>query len=102
MAARTRPDESVRCARGVGEGSDRLRQFLHQQRIEIVVHRFGGTALFGRALLLHHWCRIGTKGRRRLDPHPDPGAACNALAQLARQKRRRGYLPRAIGVLIAA
>ncbi len=47
--------------------------------------------LFGRALLLRHWGRIGTAGRRRLDPHPDPGAAINALARLAAQKRRRGY-----------
>src|SRR5271167_3056028 len=47
--------------------------------------------LFGRALLVRHWGRIGTKGRRRLDPHPDPGAAINALAALLRAKRRRGY-----------
>ena len=51
--------------------------------------------LFGRALLVRQWGRIGTEGRRRLDPHPDPGAAINALAHLARQKRRRGYQDRA-------
>jgi len=50
--------------------------------------------LFGRALLMRQWGRIGTEGRRRLDPHPDPGAALNALAGLARQKRRRGYQDR--------
>jgi predicted DNA-binding WGR domain protein len=50
--------------------------------------------LFGRALLVRHWGRIGTKGRRRLDPHPDPGAAINALARLARARRRRGYRDR--------
>lgn len=50
--------------------------------------------LFGRALLLRQWGRLGTEGRRRLDPHPDPGAALNALASLARQKRRRGYQDR--------
>jgi predicted DNA-binding WGR domain protein len=50
--------------------------------------------LFGRALLLRHWGRIGTEGRLRLDPHPDPGAALNALAHLVRQKRRRGYQDR--------
>ncbi len=50
--------------------------------------------LFGRALLLRQWGRIGTEGRRRLDPHPDPGAALNALAQLAQSKRRRGYQDR--------
>jgi predicted DNA-binding WGR domain protein len=47
--------------------------------------------LFGCALLARQWGRIGTQGRVRLDPHPDPGAAINALAQLARAKRRRGY-----------
>ena len=52
--------------------------------------------LFGRALLARQWGRIGTEGRRRLDPHPDPGAALNALAHLARQKRRRGYQDRGV------
>jgi predicted DNA-binding WGR domain protein len=47
--------------------------------------------LFGRALLARHWGRLGTPGRIRLDPHPDAGAAINALARLARSKRRRGY-----------
>ena len=47
--------------------------------------------LFGRALLLCQWGRIGTEGRRRLDPHPDPGAAINALARLVGRRRRRGY-----------
>jgi predicted DNA-binding WGR domain protein len=51
--------------------------------------------LFGRALLVRHWGRIGTHGRRRLDPYPDPGAAINALARLLRAKRRRGYQDRA-------
>ncbi len=50
--------------------------------------------LFGCALLVRHWGRIGTEGRRRLEPHPDAGAALNALAALARQKRRRGYRDR--------
>jgi predicted DNA-binding WGR domain protein len=50
--------------------------------------------LFGHALLLRQWGRIRTEGRRRLDPHPDPGAAINALAALARQKRRPGYRDR--------
>ena len=51
--------------------------------------------LFGRALLARHWGRIGTQGRLRLDPHPDAGAALNALTRLARTKRRRGYRDRA-------
>src|SRR5690242_15190045 len=50
--------------------------------------------LFGRALLLRHWGRIGTEGRHRLDPHPDPDVAVNALALLAGRKRRRGYQDR--------
>ena len=50
--------------------------------------------LFDRALLSRHWGRIGTEGRRRLDPFPDAGAAANALARLERQKRRRGYATR--------
>lgn len=50
--------------------------------------------LFGRALLVRQWGRIGTEGRRRLDPHSDPGAAINALAVLPRTKRRRGYQDR--------
>jgi predicted DNA-binding WGR domain protein len=51
--------------------------------------------LFGRTMLVRRWGRIGTSGRQRLDPHPDAGAALNALAQLVRAKRRRGYRERA-------
>jgi predicted DNA-binding WGR domain protein len=47
--------------------------------------------LFGRTMLVQRWGRIGTVGRQRLDPHPDAGSALNALAELARAKRRRGY-----------
>ena len=50
--------------------------------------------LFGRALLVRHWGRIGTRGHHRRDPHPDPGAAINALARLAHARRRRGYRDR--------
>jgi len=52
--------------------------------------------LFGRALLFRQWGRIGTVGRRRLDPHHDPGAAINALADILRAKRRRGYQDRTL------
>jgi predicted DNA-binding WGR domain protein len=51
--------------------------------------------LFGRALLVRQWGQIGTEGRRRLDPFPDPGAALNALKRLEGSKRRRGYQPSA-------
>jgi predicted DNA-binding WGR domain protein len=50
--------------------------------------------LFGRATLIRHWGRIGTQGRMRLDAHPDPGSALNALGALVRTKRRRGYRER--------
>ena len=50
--------------------------------------------LFGRALLVRPWGRIGTEGHCRLDPHPDPGAAVNALADILRTKRRRDYQDR--------
>ena len=51
-------------------------------------------SLLGGALLMRQWGRIGTEGRRRLDPYPDPGAAQNALAALTQAKRRRGYVDR--------
>ena len=51
--------------------------------------------LFGRALLVRQWGRIGPEGPRRLDPHPDLGAAINALCDILRAKRRRGYQDRA-------
>jgi predicted DNA-binding WGR domain protein len=51
--------------------------------------------LFGGALLMRHWGRIGTAGRQRLDLHPDAGAAVNAMAAIVRAKTRRGYRPRA-------
>jgi predicted DNA-binding WGR domain protein len=53
--------------------------------------------LFGRALLMRQWGRIGTEGHRRLDPHSDPGAALNALARILRAKRGRGYEDRKAG-----
>jgi len=47
--------------------------------------------LFGRALLVRHFGRIGTAGRRKLEPFPDAGAAVNMLSKLLRAKLRRGY-----------
>jgi predicted DNA-binding WGR domain protein len=47
--------------------------------------------LFGRALLVRHFGRIGTAGRRKLEPFPDAGAAVNMLGKLLRAKLRRGY-----------
>jgi predicted DNA-binding WGR domain protein len=71
----------------------RIRPALHEwryYRMEI------WPDLFGRALLVRQWGRIGTEGYRRLDPHPDPGAAINALADILRAKRRRGYQDRTV------
>src|ERR1700728_3241069 len=68
---------------------------IHPERNE---HRFYRMEvwpdLFGRALLVRHWGRIGTEGHRRLDPHPDPGAAINARANILIAKRRRRYQDR--------
>jgi predicted DNA-binding WGR domain protein len=50
--------------------------------------------LLGRTMLVRRWVRIGTSGRQRLDPNPEAGAALNALAQLVRANRRRGYRER--------
>jgi predicted DNA-binding WGR domain protein len=54
--------------------------------------------LFGGALLMRHWGRIGTAGRVRLDQHRDQAAAIKALAEIVRVKckrgeQRRGQLP---------
>ena len=50
--------------------------------------------LFGRVLLMRQWGRIGSEGRRRLDPYPDHVAALDALAAIETAKRRRGYRDR--------
>jgi predicted DNA-binding WGR domain protein len=50
--------------------------------------------LFGRALLVRHFGRIGTAGRRKLEPFSDAGAAVNMLGRLLRAKLRRGYAAR--------
>lgn len=49
--------------------------------------------LFGGAVLVRQWGRIGTRGTQRLDHHPDEGAAVNALADQIVIRRRRGYTP---------
>jgi predicted DNA-binding WGR domain protein len=50
--------------------------------------------LLGGALLVRQWGRIGTEGRRRLDPYPDAGAALNALVTIERTTRKRCYINR--------
>ena len=48
-------------------------------------------SLFGDAVLVREWGRIGTRGRRRLDLFADVAAAREAFRRLARAKLRRGY-----------
>lgn len=48
-------------------------------------------SLFGDAVLVREWGRIGTRGRRRLDLFADDAAAREAFARLAGAKLRRGY-----------
>jgi predicted DNA-binding WGR domain protein len=50
--------------------------------------------LFGRAMLVRQWGRIGTEGRRRFEAYPDPGTAVDALIKRLRSKRKRGYVDR--------
>jgi predicted DNA-binding WGR domain protein len=55
--------------------------------------------LFGGALLMRQWGRIGTAGRQCFDMHSDAGAAVNALAVIARGQEQTG-LPAAPHLLI--
>ena len=70
---------------------------LHLRRIDPVrnARRFYKMSvqrdLFGCASLIRVWGRIGTCGRQMIDTYPDEGVAVNALMDLAKQKRRRGY-----------
>lgn len=50
-----------------------------------------GIDLFGTVGLARTWGRIGRSARMRFDPLPDLGTALDALAAVARGKRRRGY-----------
>ncbi len=47
--------------------------------------------LFGGASLIRHWGRIGTNGQEMMETFDDSPAAADAMAQLERTKRRRGY-----------
>lgn len=50
--------------------------------------------LFGGATLVREWGRIGSSGQVRVEPFADEGLAVDALAEIVRQKRRRGYMDR--------
>jgi predicted DNA-binding WGR domain protein len=47
--------------------------------------------LFGTVRLVRNWGRIGTKGQELLEIHADEFEAGQALEDLVRLKRRRGY-----------
>jgi len=47
--------------------------------------------LFGEWVLVREWGRIGGGGRLRLDLYPSAGYAIDALLELTRRKRRKGY-----------
>lgn len=49
------------------------------------------SSLFGGAVLVREWGRIGTLGRRRLDLYATAAQAQDALRRLAASKVRRGY-----------
>ncbi|MDH4984042.1 WGR domain-containing protein [Aminobacter anthyllidis] len=49
------------------------------------------SSLFGDAVLVREWGRIGTLGRRRLDLYADAVQAQEALRRLAACKFLRGY-----------
>jgi predicted DNA-binding WGR domain protein len=47
--------------------------------------------LFGTVRLVRNWGRIGTSGQEVVEIHDDELEAGQALEELARLKRRRGY-----------
>lgn len=47
--------------------------------------------LFGQAVLLKQWGRIGTGGRERAEVAPDEATALLWLRRIEAAKRRRGY-----------
>lgn len=49
--------------------------------------------LFGGAVLIRQWGRIGGKGRELREWWPDAAGAGEALALWARRKTRKGYAP---------
>ncbi len=51
-------------------------------------------SLFGEALLVRRWGRIGTRGRERADVFVSPDEAAAAMQALASRKVRRGYRSR--------
>ncbi|WP_417264575.1 DDE-type integrase/transposase/recombinase [Celeribacter sp.] len=52
--------------------------------------------LFGGATLVREWGRTGSRGKLRVEHLRDEGEAVDALADIAKIKRKRGYLYRAV------
>lgn len=50
-------------------------------------------SLYGDAVLVRAWGRIGSLGRQRLDLHASAGEAGEALEDWLARKIRRGYVP---------
>lgn len=50
-----------------------------------------GPDLFGRAVVLREWGRIGSPGRVRAEIHDSAEAAAQWLDRLLRTKLRKGY-----------
>lgn len=50
--------------------------------------------LFGEAIAVRRWGRIGTHGKALRIAYADEAMAAEALSEIARAKRRRGYAPR--------
>lgn len=48
--------------------------------------------LFGGFLLMKQWGRIGTRGRVVAERHDSRAVAIHALHELAKRKKRRGYV----------
>ena len=53
--------------------------------------------LFGNAVLVRYWGRIGTCGKQREELHGDFASASASLELSAREKRRRGYVDLLVG-----
>ncbi|OYV52916.1 MAG: hypothetical protein B7Y73_00135 [Acidocella sp. 35-58-6] len=53
--------------------------------------------LFGNAVLMRYWGRIGTGGKQREELHGDFASASASLQLLARKRRRRGYVAFVVG-----
>ena len=68
---------------------------LYRREADVNMARFYrlslGRDLFGRAVLVREWGRIGFRGQMMVETHPDEGKAITALMKLAAVKKRRGY-----------